>query len=155
MKKQQNAAYSFVRQTLYSGSIAAIVMMPFGAFFTLMGLRINEYGLKVVSAIFGPLPNIEKYGLFAIEHFLISWGVAVPLLFLLHWFSPSINGLLIGLLYGAGFYIVVNALALPMVFGDPTPFALGFAVIYPSFIVHLVYGATIWFTSRDFLPVKE
>ena len=154
MANQHPQVRTLVQQSFFSGTIAAIAMMPVGALFTLQGLRINEYGMKVIQTFFGTLPPFARFGLFAVEHFVISWTVAVPLLLLLQRFSGHIHGLLIGLVYGGAFYLLINALALPIIFRDPTPFVLGFAVIYPSLIVHLVYGATIWYTSRAFAAHK-
>ena len=56
-----------------------------------------------------------------------------------------------GASYGAAYYGVVNSLALPLYFGDLTPWQLGWATIYPSLIGHMVYGASIGFTSQRFV----
>ena len=50
--------------------------------------------------------------------------------------------------YGAGFYVAVNSLALPLAFGDPTPWRLGFTVVYPSLVIHLAYGFTVALFAR-------
>jgi len=68
------------------------------------------------------------YLLTFIQHLAITWLVAVPLL-LLGGFSRRRDRLIVGLAYGAGFYIAVNSLALPFAFGDPTPWELGFESI--------------------------
>jgi hypothetical protein len=44
----------------------------------------------------------------------------------------------LGALYGAAFYVVMNSLALPLLFGDRTPWQLGFATVYPRLVIHLV-----------------
>ena len=58
--------------------------------------------------------------------------------------------ILTGTLYGAAHYVAVNALALPLFFGDPLPFQLGLQIVYPSLVVHLVFGASIGLTARRF-----
>ena len=45
----------------------------------------------------------------------------------------------------------MNSLALPLAFGDPTPWQLGFGFIYPSLIVHMIFGLSIGLTARGFL----
>lgn len=148
---------ALVKEAFRSGSIAAIAMIPFGLMFFALGLRVNEYGMKVIQTFFGDLPPGARFGLFVVEHFLISWTVAVPLLLALFAFRPRIPAWLVGATYGAGFYLLVNSLALPWLFGDPTPWELGFEVIYPSLIVHVVYGVSVAWTSRRFVvgwPVK-
>lgn len=63
-------------------------------------------------------------------------------------FSRKRDRLLIGLAYGAGFYVAVNSLALPLAFGDSTPWRLGFTVVYPSFVIHLAYGFAVALFAR-------
>lgn len=145
-----------IREAFRSGSIAAIVMMPFGLLFSALGLRINEYGMRVIHTWFGDQPRGLRFGLFALEHFVISWGVAIPLLILLLIASGRVSHVLVGAVYGGAFYVLVNSLALPAVFGDPTPWVLGFTqVILPSLIVHLVYGLSIALTSRRFVQSQS
>ena len=57
----------------------------------------------------------------------------------------------IGAAYGLAYYVVVNSFALPLFFGDPTPWQLGFSFIYPSVLIHLVFGVCIGVTSRKFV----
>jgi len=140
-----------LRETLRSGAIAAIAMIPFGLAFRLLGLRINEYGLKVLEALFGPLAPVPRVGLMLAEHFLISWGACVPLLLALAALRGKVPALVTGAVYGAGFYVVMNSLALPWWFGDLTPWQVGWAVVLPSLVVHLVYGMSIAVTSRGSL----
>ena len=140
-----------LKETLRSGVIAALVMMPFGLFFKKMGLRMNEYGPKTIQLIFGDLQPGPQITFGIIEHFLISWMVAVPLLLVLLWTFKRISALLVGSLYGIVFYVIMNSLALPWFFGDPTPWQLGFETIYPSLLVHTIYGLSVALTSRAFV----
>jgi len=57
----------------------------------------------------------------------------------------------IGAVYGLAYYVVINSFALPLFFGDPTPWQLGFSFIYPSVLIHLVFGICIAATSRKFV----
>jgi len=140
-----------LKETLRSGVIAALVMMPFGLFFKKIGLRINEYGPKTIQIIFGDLQPGPQITFGIIEHFLISWMVAVPLLLILLWTNKRISTLLIGPVYGIVFYVIMNSLALPWFFGDPTPWQLGFETVYPSLFVHAIYGLSVALTSRAFI----
>jgi len=137
-----------IREALRAGTVAGLAMIPFAAVFRAAGLRINAYGAKtlelVVEQVAGPL----HYLLTFVQHMLISWVVAVPLLVLLGWVSRRSHRVLLGLAYGAAFYVVVNSLALPLAFGDPTPWRLGFDTVYPSLLVHLVYGSVVALVAR-------
>jgi uncharacterized membrane protein YagU involved in acid resistance len=139
---------AFARKVLWSGSLAALAMIPFGIAFTLLGLDVNEYGKAIIQTFFGQLPLPARFGLFVVEHFIISWIAAIPLL---AWLSVnrSLPPWLVGAIYGAGFWVVFNSLLLPFLFGRPTPWQLGIQDILPSLTVHLVYGLTIAWTSRS------
>lgn len=123
-------------------------MIPFAVAFQRLGLRVNEYGRKTLELFFGSVPPPAHYLLTFIQHLAISWVVAVPLLLVLERISRKRDRLLVGLAYGAAFYVAVNSLALPLAFGDPTPWRLGFATVYPSLFIHLVYGFTVAMLAR-------
>jgi len=142
----------FMREALRSGSIAAIAMIPFALLFSMAGMRINEYGKKTIQLFFGNFPSGIRFALFVIEHFILSWIIAIPLLLLLKSFHHRIPRLLLGALYGAVFYILVNSLLLPSLFNDVTPWKLDFTkTILPSLVVHIVYGLSIALTSLRFI----
>ncbi|HKJ00242.1 MAG TPA: hypothetical protein VKB51_17345 [bacterium] len=136
-----------IRETLRSGSIAAVAMMPFGLAFRALGLRINQYGPAVLEVVFGPLPAAPRLALMPLEHFLIAWTVAVPLLLMLRRLRDRRTAVVLGAGYGVAFYMAVNSLALPWLFGDLTPWQLGVATVVPSLSVHLVYGISIALTA--------
>jgi uncharacterized membrane protein YagU involved in acid resistance len=142
---------ALVRETLRSGSIAAIAMIPFGLAFTALGWRVNEYGRAVLKALVGDLPAGLRVVLLLVEHFLISWTACVPLLLLLLATRHMAAGWLVGAAYGAAFYVAMNSLALPWWFGDPTPWQIGWTAVLPSLAVHLVYGLSIAFTARGWV----
>ena len=137
-----------IREALRAGTVAGLAMIPFAIVFRRFGLRVNEYGRKTLELLVGDVSGPAAYPLALGQHLAISWVVAVPLLLLLGGLSRKRDRLLVGLAYGAAFYVVVNSLALPFAFGDPTPWRLGFAVVYPSFLVHLVYGFMVAWLAR-------
>jgi uncharacterized membrane protein YagU involved in acid resistance len=142
---------ALIREAFRSGSIAAVAMIPFGLLFFFLGLRVNEYGMKVIQTFFGDLPSGLRFVLFAVEHFIISWSIALPLLFSLLKLYGRFSPLLVGIAYGMAFYVLINSLALPLIFSDPTPWRLGFDVVYPSLIIHLIYGVSVAITSKRFI----
>jgi uncharacterized membrane protein YagU involved in acid resistance len=132
-------------ESIRSGTIASLVMMPPGFLFKALGLRVGHYGPKLGEVLFGePSPLL----LFA-QHLVIGWLSAIPLLLLLG-VAQAMSPVLVGAAYGVAYYVLINSLALPLVFGDSTPWAMGFDYIYPSLVVHIVYGASIGFTARGF-----
>lgn len=134
---------ALIREALRAGTAGGLAMIPFAAFFRARGLRINEYGAKTLELFVGPTEGPLHYLLTLIQHLAISWVVAVPLILGLAIVPGRAQRLGAGLLYGAGFYVAVNSLVLPLAFGDPTPWQLGFETVYPSLAVHLVYGLVV------------
>ena len=123
-------------------------MIPFAWLFRARGLRVNEYGRKTLALVVGDVaPPLHTLLTFA-QHMLISWLAAVPLLLALRRIDARRTRLLVGAVYGAGFYVAMNSWALPLAFGDPTPWQLGFETVYPSLFIHLVYGVAIALTAR-------
>ena len=138
-----------LREALRAGTIAGLVMIPVGLLFSGLGLRINVYGQKLVQLFFGQFPKVVRFALFVLEHFVVSWLAAIPLLLLLVRYR-RLPSLIVGLLYGLGFYVLVNSLLLPLAFGDPSPWKLGIAAVAPSLLVHLVYGGAGALSARRF-----
>jgi uncharacterized membrane protein YagU involved in acid resistance len=132
-----------IRETLRAGTVAGLVMIPFAAAFRSFGLRVNEYGRKTLSLLVGEVAPPLHHLLTLTQHLVISWLAAVPLLLLLRRIADRPARLVAGAVYGAGFYVAVNSLALPLAFGDPTPWQVGFTTVYPSLLIHLVYGLAV------------
>ena len=134
---------NLARGALRAGTAAGLAMVPFAAFFRSRGLRINEYGRKTLELIVGDVAPPLQHVLTFVQHMIISWTAAVPFLLLL----PRVQGrsarVAFGAAYGATFYVVMNSLALPLAFGDPTPWQLGWATVYPSLTIHLIYGVVL------------
>lgn len=141
-----------VRETLRSGTIASIQMMPFGLLFRWLELRVGHYGRELLLILTGPLPLPVFSGLLLIQHFVIGWLSTWPLLLAMRVVGGANQGvmLLLGLAYGAGYYALLNSWLLPRAFGDPLPWALGTATVLPSLIVHLVFGASIGWTGFSY-----
>ena len=89
--------------------------------------------------------------LMLIEHFVIGWLSAAPLLVLLVLLKKRLPAWAVGAIYGLCYYVVLNSLALPLIFGDQTPWALGFSVMYPSLVIHIVFGVSISLTATRFV----
>lgn len=138
---------SVLKETLRSGTIASLVMMPFGSIFKLLGLRVGHYGPKLAALLFGE----STWVVLLVQHFVIGWVSTLPLLLILVRFKSADAPAVIGAAYGLAYYVVINSLSLPLFFGDPTPWQSGLNVIYPSLLVHVVFGVCIGLTSRRFV----
>jgi uncharacterized membrane protein YagU involved in acid resistance len=137
-----------IREALRTGTVAGLAMIPFAAVFRASGLRINEYGAKTLALLVGEVAGPVHFLLTFVQHLVISWIASVPLLLAVDRVSRRRDRALLGLAYGAAFYVAVNSLALPFAFGDPTPWQLGFETVYPSLVVHLVYGFVVAVLAR-------
>ena len=111
-----------------------------------MGLRIGHYGPKF-AALFVRDP--QPWMLF-VQHLVIGWLSAIPLLVILRCASATRRPVITGAVYGAAYYVAVNFLALPIYFGDLTPWQVGLSTIYPSLIGHIIFGTSIGWTSSHF-----
>ena len=137
-----------IREGLRSGTIAGLAMIPAAAVFRARGLRVNEYGRKTLELLVGEVAPPFDFVLTFAQHLVISWIAALPLLAVLERIVGRRTRVLVGAAYGAGFYVVMNSLALPIAFGDPTPWTLGITTVYPSLTIHLIYGAALGWTAR-------
>lgn len=146
----RSATLDFVLESLRSGTIASLVIMPVGFLFRLLGYRIGHYGPKLGALIFGNLPEPWFQALLLLQHFVIGWLSTAPLLLLLVFARYTQSPILFGALYGAGYYVVVNSLALPIAFADPTPWQIGLNTVFPSLVGHIVFGISIAVTARRF-----
>ena len=140
-------ARTLIWEALRSGTIASLVIVPLAPLFTWMGLRIGHYGPKF-AALFVDDP--QRWMLF-VQHMVIGWISAIPLLWVLLATPAGRQPLISGAAYGAAYYVAVNSLALPIYFGDLTPWQLGWTTVLPSLIGHIAYGSSIGFTSRGFV----
>lgn len=151
MFSQRGLLKGLARESVRSGTIASVAMIPFGFLFQLLGLRVGHYGKKLLEVFFTELPELTFRLLMIVQHFVIGWISAAPLLIVLVLLKHRLPRWSVGGIYGAAYYVVLNSLALPLSFGDRTPWQLGFSVIYPSLIIHIVFGVSIGLTSKRFV----
>jgi len=133
-------------ESIRSGTIASLVIMPLAPLFRTAGLRIGHYGPKFAALFFD---NPQPW-LFFVQHLVIGWVSALPLLLLLGGTKACKHPVVTGVAYGAIYYVIVNSLALPIYFGDPLPWQLGAATALPSLFGHMMYGGTIGLASHYF-----
>jgi len=138
-------------ESIRSGTIASVVIMPLGPLFKAAGLRIGHYGPKFASLFFD---NPQPWLLF-VQHLVIGWVSALPLLVILVRTGAGRLPVMVGAIYGAAYYVIVNSLALPIYFQDPLPWQLGAATVLPSLVGHILYGTSIGLTSRRFLTTAR
>ena len=138
---------SLVKETIISGTIASLVMMPFGLIFQYFGQRVGHYSPQLAKLLFEQ-PTLPIH---LAQHFVIGWLSTLPLLLILLRFHRHFSTIAMGSMYGIAYYVMINSLALPLYFGDITPWQLGFSFIYPSLTIHIIFGASIGFTARKYI----
>ncbi|MDP1900645.1 MAG: hypothetical protein Q8K96_09360 [Rubrivivax sp.] len=134
-------------ESVRSGVIASLVIVPLAPLFKALGLRIGHYGPKFAALFFD---NPQPWLLF-VQHLVVGCVSALPLLLILLRTRAAAWPLAAGAAYGAAYYVAVNSLALPIYFGDLTPWQIGWSTIYPSLIGHMVFGGAIGLSSRRFV----
>ncbi len=138
---------SLARRSVAAGTAGGLAMMPIAAVLKRgLGREINVYGELVAQAVVGR----ADVWVLALQHFAISWALAVPLAALS--VRQRSTALVVGLAYGGLIWFSINSLALPWIFGRPTPWWIGWSAIWPSLILHLVYGAV---TATCFASIAE
>ena len=143
------------RESLRSGTIASLVIMPLGVLFRFLGLRIGHYGPKLGALLFGNVAEPWFQVLLMLQHFVIGWLSTAPLLLFLVFARYRGSPILYGAIYGAGYYVAVNSLFLPIAFGDPTPWQIGLDTVYPSLVGHIIFGISIALTARRFVMANR
>ena len=138
---------------LRAGTWASLAMMPFGLLFRALDLRIGHYGKRVLESLAGPLPAPWFQILMMVEHFVIGWLSVLPLVWLWRDHAPKkAMRVAIGLGYGLLYYLAINATLLPWFYRDRYPLQLGWSTVYPSLLVHLVFGAVAAWLLRGRTP---
>ena len=138
---------SLLIESIRSGTIAALVIVPLSPLFKAADLRIGHYGPKFAALFFD---DPQPWLLF-VQHLAIGWVSALPLLVILARTGAGKQPVLAGAAYGAAYYVVVNSMTLPLYFGDLLPWQLGAATVLPSLVGHILYGVSIGLTSKQFL----
>lgn len=126
-------------RSLGAGTVAALAMMPFGLAFRLAELRVGHYGPKF-AALYADKPGPL---LLFCQHLVLGWLSAVPLVAALDPPPGRARARALGVLYGLLYYVLINALVLPLYFGDALPWQLGLAIVLPSLVVHVVFGLVV------------
>lgn len=140
---------ALTREAVRAGLLAGLAMIPFAAVLRAQGLRVNEYGRKTLALLVSNEGPMAHGLLVFVQHLFISVLAAAPLIGILVSIRSRAVRVLVGTLYGALFYACVNAWALPRLFGDPLPLELGFEVVYPSLLIHVVYGFVLGYATRS------
>lgn len=136
-----------IKVSFFTGTIASLAMMPAGLFFKFIGVRVGHYGPKLGALLFGEPTQLILF----VQHLVIGWVSALPLVIFLTKTKFNDKPVLCGSIYGALYYVLINSLSLPIFFADKTPWELGFSYIYPSLIIHLIFGAAIGYSLRYFV----
>ena len=126
-------------ESVAAGTVGALAMMPAGFLFRILEMRVGHYGPKFASLYLQAPGPVALF----IQHLVLGWVSAVPLCLLPLHRLPLRRVLAVGSLYGAAYYVAINSLALPLYFEDPLPWGLGPAVVIPSLVVHVVFGAAV------------
>jgi uncharacterized protein len=138
-----------LRNAARTGAIAGLAMIPFAAVFRGLGWRVNEYGRRTLEMVASDVTSPARDLLLFVQHQLIAVVAAVPVLLVLASVRDRRVRVVLGAIYGTGFYFVVNATALPAAFGDPPPWTLGATTVIPSLVVHVVYGMVLGWLAPD------
>lgn len=137
-----------LRAIAIAGLAGGLAMIPIGLVLRYaLDLQVNAYGELVIVRLVGRLDPL----LLAIEHAVVSLAMAAPLVVLLNRIGHR-AAVAVGLLYGGSAWVIVNSLALPAVFGQPTPWQIGPSAILGSLTVHLVFGLVVALVSRRYAP---
>lgn len=143
MPARRQVAGALLQPALRAGTVGALAMVPVGGLLRRAGYDVNEYGEAVVETAFGTPPAVIEVVLLLGLHLGVSIGAAIPLVVLLERAGTRLPALALGLGYGAGWWALVNSLLLPALYGRRTPWTIGVADIWPSLLVHLVFGAAV------------
>ncbi len=135
---------TLIKESAISGTIASLVMMPAGLAFKFFEFRIGHYGPKLGALLF----DDPSRPLLFIQHLVIGFLSALPIIFGFLRFSLKQSPIILGAVYGMAYYVLINSFLLPHYFNDPTPWQLGISNIIPSLVVHVIFGASIGFTAR-------
>ena len=119
---------ALIARGVATGAVGGLVMIPIGLFLIVIGFPVGLYSEQVAVWVLGfTTPSV----LF-IEHMAISSLLAVVLVLAsaaaIRCWSTG-QALAWGAGYGAVLWLVVNSLALPLAFGEATPWELGFVAV--------------------------
>lgn len=133
--RERAGAAAALRSAVVAGAAGGAAMIPVGVGLELGGHGVNVYGELVVKTVLGGAPGWALL----LEHVLVSLTLAVPLVLALDR-RGRVPAPAVGILYGAGAWLVINSLLLPALFSRSIPWTVGWEAVWPSLTVHLVYG---------------
>lgn len=131
-----------MRASLVAGLVAGAAMMPVGAVLRATGHAVNVYGELLTRSLLGSTPFIALFAL----HAVVSVTLAVPFVAVTRCRGGA--GPALGAAYGVASWALLNATLLPLWYGRPTGWELGLVAVWPSLLVHLIYGVTLGFFAR-------
>ena len=122
---------------MLAGLAGGLAMIPVGLALRAAGLPVNRYGELLAVQLTGS----GQLAVVAAIHLAVSLLSAVPLALARH-IHPfeRIPAPLFGAGFGAGYWLAINAVALPWWFSRASPFAEGADAVWPSLLVHVLYG---------------
>ena len=132
-RRRQAVALTSLRAGLWAGA----AMMPFGMAFRRLGYPVNVYGELVVRAVLGSAPLAAQL----VVHAVVSVTLGAPFVTFARW--RGLARVIAGATYGVVSWAVLNATLLPLWFGRPTGWVLGFGAVWPSLVVHVVFGTAL------------
>jgi hypothetical protein len=133
-------------ESIKTGTAAALAMMPFGAVFRVAGYRVGHYGPKFAGLFVSEPGPVFLF----FQHIILGWLSAAPLVAWLLLRRTNWSPVVLGAGYGALYYVLVNSLGLPLFFGDELPWSLGVSTVFPSLIVHIVFGLAVGYLLQRF-----
>ena len=129
------------RTSLRAGLVAGAAMMPVGMALRALGYQVNVYGELVLRTLLGSAPMLAQLVL----HAVVSVTLGAPFVVLARW--RGLPRLVAGASYGVLSWALLNATLLPLWFGRPTGWALRVGAVWPSLLVHLVFGVVLAATT--------
>lgn len=135
MRRSSRVIARTARTAIRAGLFAGVSMTPFGVALRALGQPVNVYGELVVRSVLGSAPMLALL----VFHAIVSIGLAVPFVALV----SRRRRVALGAGYGIAAWAVLNATLLPLWFGRPTAWTLGFGEVWASLVVHVVYGIVL------------
>ncbi|RQO33899.1 hypothetical protein DBR37_12255 [Herminiimonas sp. KBW02] len=132
--------------------IAGAFVMPIAGMISkpIFSWHVWQYGKKSAE-IFVENPS---FGLLFAVHLLWSWVAALLLIAFLRKMRAD-SPVLLGAAVGGIYYFLVNAIALPLYFGDPFPWQQGVPYLAQPLIVLVSFAICVSFMSRRYVLSRE
>lgn len=129
-----------VRVVVVAGLAGALAMVPVGLALSAAGFEVNRYGELLAEQLTGT----RRPAVLFVLHLLIGVVSAVPAVVIAALLRPR-RGILVvgGAVYGAVYWLGINALSLPITYRRPFPWTEGLASVWPSLLVHVIYGLVV------------